>query len=297
MNFKEITMPRRMRSVTVCLFHLSLALAGLPAAQADGRLLATGGATQIEGAAGGGLVPWAVLAGYGTRDEYSGTFAISRVDTGDYTLDVLSGAFTLFNRVELSFARQEFDLGTLGIMLQQPDAVLRQNVFGAKARLLGDLIYTPWPQVSAGVQYKQNVDFDIPRLVGAQDDSSVDVYLAASKLFLGGLAGRNLLLNTTVRSTEANQIGLLGFGGDQGGRELVFEGSVAVLLNRFTAVGVEYRQKPDNLAYAREEDWWDAFIGYFPNKHISFVAAYADLGSIAGLDRQTGFYLSAQASY
>ena len=37
-----------------------------------GRLLATGGATMIEGAAGGGLVPWAVLAGYGTREEWAG---------------------------------------------------------------------------------------------------------------------------------------------------------------------------------------------------------------------------------
>lgn len=290
-------MYRRIRWVSGCLFYLSIAIAGLPAAQADGRLLATGGATQIEGAAGGGLVPWAVLAGYGTRDEFGGTLAISRVDTGDYTLDVLGGAVSFRNRLELSFARQEFDLGTLGLMLEQPDAVLRQNIFGAKLRILGDLIYTPWPQISVGAQYKQNLDFDIPNAVGAEDDSGIDVYLAASKLFLGALAGRNLLLNGTVRSTEANQLGLLGFGGDEGGREVVFEGSVAVLLDRFTAVGVEYRQKPDNLAFAREEDWWDVFIGYFPNKHVSFVAAYADLGTIAGLDRQTGFYLSAQASY
>src|SRR5438874_9832371 len=35
----------------------------------DGRLLATGGATQIEGSAGGGIVPWAVLSGYATRSE------------------------------------------------------------------------------------------------------------------------------------------------------------------------------------------------------------------------------------
>ncbi|MGI8740186.1 MAG: DUF3034 family protein [Gammaproteobacteria bacterium] len=288
---------RRMLCIAGYLFHLSIALACLPAAQADGRLLATGGALQIEGSAGGGLVPWAVLAGYGTRDEYGSAFAISRVDTGDYTLDVLGGGITLFNRVELSFARQEFDLGTLGVMLEQPDAVLRQNIFGAKLRLLGDLIYTPWPQISLGAQYKHNLDFDIPNAVGAEDDSGVDVYLAASKLFLGALAGRNLLLNTTVRSTEANQLGLLGFGGGKGGRDLVFEGSVAVLLDRFTALGVEYRQKPDNLAFAREEDWWDVFIGYFPKKHLSFVAAYADLGTIAGLGRQTGLYLSVEASY
>ena len=34
----------------------------------SGKLLATAGVTQIEGAGGGGLAPWAVITGYGTRD-------------------------------------------------------------------------------------------------------------------------------------------------------------------------------------------------------------------------------------
>ena len=38
-------------------------LYSVPASAGQGRLLATGGATQIEGAAGGGIVPWAVLSG------------------------------------------------------------------------------------------------------------------------------------------------------------------------------------------------------------------------------------------
>ena len=109
---------RRTSCVSICLLHILIALACLPAAQADGRLLATGGAMQIEGAAGGGLVPWAVLAGYGTRDEYGGTFAITRVDTGDYNLDMLGAAFTFRNRVEISYARQDLDLGTLGLALE-----------------------------------------------------------------------------------------------------------------------------------------------------------------------------------
>ena len=39
-------------------------------ALAGDRLIATSGVSQIEGAAGGGLVPWAVIAGYGTRDQF-----------------------------------------------------------------------------------------------------------------------------------------------------------------------------------------------------------------------------------
>ncbi|MGM0482112.1 MAG: DUF3034 family protein, partial [Pseudomonadota bacterium] len=68
-------------------------------------------------------------------------------------------------------------------------------------------------------------------------------------------------------------------------------------INRHWAVGVEYRQKPDNLSFAEEQDWRDVFVGYFPSKDISIVGAYTDLGSIAGLDHQTGWYLSLQAAF
>ena len=55
-------------------------------AEPGGRLLATGGATMIEGSAGGGIVPWAVMSGYGTREEWGGDVFATRVDTGDYRL-------------------------------------------------------------------------------------------------------------------------------------------------------------------------------------------------------------------
>ena len=47
---------------------LALAQAELPAGHGD-KLLLTGGVSQVEGAAGGGLTPWALIAGYGTRDQ------------------------------------------------------------------------------------------------------------------------------------------------------------------------------------------------------------------------------------
>jgi len=58
-----------------------------------------------------------------------------------------------------------------------------------------------------------------------------------------------------------------GVGGDRRDtRSLLKEGSVAVLFNPRWAVGVEYREKPDNLSFAGESDWADLFVGYFPNK-------------------------------
>lgn len=281
----------------VALLGLAL-LAPMAAAAGEGRLLATGGATQVEGAAGGGLVPWAVLAGYGTRDEGGGTAFYTRVDTGDYALDAYGVAYTFRNRLELSLARQRFDLGELQRRLALPWDALEQDVFGAKLRLAGDLVYTRLPQLSLGVQHKRLRDGALPLAVGARDDRGTDVYLAASKLWLDGAGGYQLLLNGTLRSTRANQLGLLGHGGDRrGGRSLVFEGSAAVLFDPAWAVGLEYRQKPDNLDFAGEDDWVDAFVAWFPSKRVSVVAAWADLGSIATLDGQRGAYVSVQLAY
>lgn len=278
---------------------LLLALAAGPVlAQGSGRLLATGGATQVEGAAGGGLVPWAVLAGYGTEGQDGGTAFYTRVDTGDYALDAYGAAWTFRNRLELSVARQRFDLGELQRRLSLPWDALEQDVFGAKLRLGGDLVYTRMPQLSLGVQHKRLRDGTLPLALGARDDAGTDVYLAASKLFLDGPGGRQWLLNGTLRSTRANQLGLLGHGGDRdGGRSLLFEGSVAVVLDPSWVLGVEYRQKPDNLGFAGEGDWADAFVAWFPNKHVAVVAAWAELGGIATLEGQRGGYLSVQVGF
>lgn len=287
--------PRRHAAALAAALALVLPCA---ATAGDGRLLATGGATQFEGSAGGGIVPWAVLSGYGTAGQHGGTAFATRVDTGDYALTSYGAAYAWDNRLELSYARQRFELGELQRRLSLPTGRFDAEVVGAKLRLGGDLVYTTMPQVSLGVQYKRQLDFAIPRAVGARDDRGIDVYLSASKLFLAAIADRHLLLNATMRSTRANQAGLLGFGGDRkAGRSLVLETSAAVLLDPRWAVGVEYRQKPDNLGFAREDDWRDVFVAWFPNKHVAVVAAYADLGSIATLDRQRGAYLSLQASF
>ncbi len=270
----------------------------LLASAGQGRLLATGGATSLEGAAGGGITPWAVLAGYGERGEWGGDVFATRVETGDYRLEVAGAAVAYGNRLELSFARQRFDLGTLARDLSLPENSLRQDIFGAKWRLFGDLVYDRLPQVSLGVQYKRQKDFVIPSLIGAQRDEDAEAYLTASRLVLGGAFGYNLLLNGGVRYSRANELGLLGFGGDRrDSRSLLKEGSVAVLFNPRWAVGVEYREKPDNLSFAGESDWADLFVGYFPSKRLALVLAYARLGEIATLRNQDGVYLSVQGSF
>ncbi|WP_415054180.1 DUF3034 family protein [Halopseudomonas sp.] len=263
-----------------------------------GRLLATGGATMIEGAAGGGLVPWAVLAGYGTREEWGGDVFATRVQTANYRLDTAGLNYSYANRIELSLARQRLDISTLSKAAGLPKSSLNQDIVGAKVRLFGDLVYDQLPQVALGMQYKRQTNFAIPEAVGARRDSDTEAYLAASRLVLGGAFGYNLLVNGTLRYSRANETGLLGFGGDRrDARSLLKEGSVAVLLSPQWVLGVEYREKPDNLSFAGESDWQDVFVGYFPDKRLAQVAAWADLGEIATLDNQTGVYLSMQLSY
>lgn len=68
-----------------------LALAALGAAPAVmaqsvsgpdmGKLLATGGVSELEGAGGGGLTPWALISGYGTRDSYGANLHATTVNT------------------------------------------------------------------------------------------------------------------------------------------------------------------------------------------------------------------------
>lgn len=267
------------------------ALAAPAVAGADGKLLATGGVMQVEGAAGGGIVPWAVIAGYGTAVEMGGAGFGSFVRTDDYSLTTAGGAIGFWNRVELSFARQDLDVRPLRLNL-------RQNILGAKLRVAGDPVYGDWPQLSIGMQYKQNLDTAVPRAVGARHDNGLDLYASATRVFLDGPFHRNYLLNATLRATRANQLGLLGFGGDRGNHhELVLEASAAVFLDRRTAIGVEYRQKPDNLGFATEDDWMDVFIAHFPNKQVALVGGYVDLGDIAGAKDQRGLYLSLQLSF
>ncbi len=263
-----------------------------------GRLHGTGGATQIEGAAGGGLVPWAVIAGYGSAEQTGATAFYTQVAMPDFKLKSTGVAVGLYNRFELSIAQQQFDLGSLADALSLTDKVIKQDIFAFKVRLAGDLIYSRMPQFSVGVQHKKNRDFLVPGVAGALDDEGTDIYLSMSKLWLAGFMHRNLLANFNLRSTQANQLGLVGFSGDKNTqREWLAEGSLAVLLNRYIAVGIEYRQKPDNLSFAREDDWRDLFIAWFPDKNISLVGAYAQLGSIAGYDDQNAWYISLQGSF
>ena len=282
-------------------FAMTSALAGAAAAdelRPQGKLLLTGGVTSVEGAGGGGLASWAVISGYGTREGVGANVHATAVALPDYQFRAYGVSAGIFDRVEVSYTRQDFDTQGTGAKLGLGKGfTFHQDVVGVKVKLVGDVLYDQdrWlPQVAVGAQYKKAARSGVIALLGGQDDDGVDYYLAATKVLLA----QSVVINATVRATKANQTGLLGFGGP-GGKDdytLQFEGSAGVLLSKRLLVGAEYRTKPNNLGL-REDDWFDVFAAYAVNKNVSVTAAYADLGTIATFKGQRGLYLSLQAGF
>ena len=291
-------------------------------AHADtGKLLLTGGVSTIAGSAGGGITPWAVIGTNATEGEVGASAYLTHAATQDYALTSYGVAVGIHDRVELSLARQDFDaspsiaLNGIAPFGVTPGQHIKMDVVGVKVRVAGDAILDSdnWmPQIAVGLEHKRVHPGSLQPVLDflGTKTQGTDVYVSATKLLLD----KGLLLNATLRSTNANQNGLLGFGAAAPGRKsrsLQPEFSVAYLLNKNLAVGAEYRFKPNNLqalgaaaglgAALREDDWKDIFIAWAPSKNLSLTLAWVDLGRIVpGIThgrKQTGYYLSAQVAF
>lgn len=263
-----------------------------------GKLLLTNGVSSVEGAAGGGLATWAVIAGNETEDGIGGTAHATYVALPDFDLSSVGAAIGVSDRVEVSYAYQRFDTRAAGAALGLGRGfTFGQHILGAKVKLAGDAVWaqdTLLPQIAAGVQYKIAERGAVVKAVGAADTGGADFYVAATKLWLA----RGIVADATVRFTKANQLGLLGFGGPrQNVRTPQFEGSLAKMVTRKLVVGAEYRTKPDKLGFAEEDDSYDLFAAWAVHRNVSLTAAYVDLGDIATVRKQRGLFLSVQGGF
>jgi hypothetical protein len=269
----------------------------------QGKLVLTAGFSTLEGSGGGALTPFSFIAGYGSNKSWGANAYASDVYLRDLQLRVIGAAVGAFDRVEVSFSRQELDVhgGALDGLGASVD------IIGAKVRVFGDAVYgqNTWiPQVAVGAQLKrhggiENFALTDVRQLGAKDEDGLDYYISATKLSLT----YSFLANVTLRMTNANQIGLLGFGGDRkDSRSVQFETTLAYLISRNVAIGGEYRTRPRNLSVDEEAAAWDTFIAWAPSKRFSLVAAYANLGPVlspvTGEDGdQHGGYVSLQIGF
>ena len=266
--------------------------------RSGGKLLLTDGISTVEGAAGGGLTPWAVIAGNETDRGVGASAHATLVALPDFTLRAGGAAIGFYDRVELSYTRQAFDTDDAGAVLGLGRGfTFSQDVYGAKLRVAGDAVWAQdslLPQIAVGVQHKVADQGAVIRAVGGRRRSGTDYYASATKLILA----HGLLLNATARLTRANQFGLLGHGGDRSDAYRVQpEGSIAKLLSRRLVVGAEYRAKSDRLGFARENHAWDAFVAWAPQRHLTVTAACVDLGDIATFRRQRGLFVQLQGAF
>jgi Protein of unknown function (DUF3034) len=275
-----------------------------PVTPDTGKLPLTAGFTDVDGVGGGGLVPWATITGYGTDTSWGANAHYTLVPLNDFRLQSYGVAVGVLDRVEASVTKDRFQAtgGPLNGL------TVEQQIYGLKVRLTGDAVYDQdsWaPQTAVGLEYKRNsgisdeMGLTDPRQIGADGDSGIDYYVSATKVLLA----QSLVLDLTLRYTNANQLGLLGFGGDIGhSRSIEPEATVAYLLARTVALGAEYRAMPRNLSADDEREAWDAFVAWTVSRNFSVVAGYANLGSILApvthIDRsQNGAYLSLQAGF
>lgn len=279
-----------------------MAAADLPLPD-QAKLLMLGGASQIEGAGGGGLTPWALITGYGSRDSYGGNVHYTGVRTQDYAIDSAGVAFGFADRFEVSLASQKL----LGSQAPLARLAITQDIVGFKLKVIGDALIDQdrlMPQIALGIQYKRNrgvrgleaLGVTSVAQLGARSDHGIDVTVSATKILLE----QSLLLNATVRATKANQFGLLGFGGDlHDGYQPMLETSVAYLINRHWLAGAEYRMKPHNLSVDHEKNAADVFVGYFPSRNFSVTLGWVTLGDVTIFNprRQNGIYLSLQGGF
>lgn len=263
-----------------------------------GKLLFTRGISTLEGAGGGAISSWALITGNETERGIGVTAHYTYIPVDDFTVRSFGAAAGFYDRLELSYTRQEFDTNSAGEALGLGAGFeFDQDIVGAKLRLIGDAVYDQdklLPQIAVGVQYKKSNRSDLVRALGAADNDGVDVYVAATKLFLS----QSLLLNATVRYTEANQFGLLGFGsadGNDGSFQPEF--SIGYQVARRWFVGGEYRFKPNQLDFADEGNAFDIFAAFAVHKNLTLTAAYADIGDVATFDNQRGVYLTAQIGF
>ena len=290
------------------------------------RPAGTGGITSISGAAGGGLVPWALIAGYGGPGQIGFTASYTHASTANFNANGYGVAAGIDNRVEVSLTQQNFDLGNTGPYLAgvlagtapscspgslcAPGAVLadntaiNQDIVGVKVRVFGNaLVQGTWmPQVAVGAEYHHNEDGALMKDLGASA-SGGSYYLALTKVWLKGLLGHVTLLDVTVDATRANYNGLFGFGGPTDNRyHYEPEVSAGVFLDPHVVVGGEYRAMPQNElalgpAVSQSNAWKDVFMAYIPNKNVSLTLAYAMLGHIASIPNSNGLYTSVTASF
>ena len=217
---------------------------------------------------------------------------------------------TLWDRLELGYALDRFDMGDLPSEIRQATGIrigddeIEMHNFNGRIALIreGDLDYAWAPALTAGVHYKYNSDIKnldqqlmgTLKNIGIEHKDGLDFTLNASKMVT--CLPRPVIVSGGLRYTEAAHLGLLGFTDNY---QLVAEGSVVLLATDRLLFCAEYRQKPaeyheiPNLV-EDEDDWWTLCAGYIVNSHMTIAGGYGHFGRILNHDANASWAIAAK---
>ena len=192
-------------------------------------------------------------------------------------------ADTFFKRLEVSYGYE--------IIAQDNTTAKHKNNLGLKLLLLPedsfDTKFIPTISIGSILKHPSNVGLGV-------DASGVDFYLVATKLITQ--LPRSVLLSGGLLSTKGKVTGVFGYDKDR--VETLF-GNIDIILPWNFIAGFEYKQGARYKDF-KNANYWDAHIGWTPNKNFSLVLAYVNAGnykssSVIGLGN--GVVLSAQYAF
>ena len=245
------------------------------------------------------------------------TVGFSYLNMGSKNLYSLTITQTFFERIELGFAYNVFDVGSLHSDIRKLglDMGPRQiNLFHFNIRYMlikEDSFGLPLPAITAGVHLKYNADIasvnnhlgGLLKNIGYDNDFGVDYTLTASKTIVEPLFNRPLILTGGLRFTKAAQLGLLGFGEDC---HLFFEGSVCYMPLDNLVLAYEFRMKESpynqlkaggNTIIGKEDNWHGLSASWIINDHLTVSGFYGILGTIANTTEDHSFAIQVKYEF
>ena len=253
----------------------------------------------IEGVSGAPITPMAYLCNAGPEGTKIGkpTASYTFLNLGSKKLHMVSVTQTFLRRIELSYAWNCMDLGSL------PDDIKKAGLdagrhhvclhhFNARLLVLPENSFgLPLPALTVGAHFKYNEGIDtINRKLGGaltalgyDSHYGMDFTLTASKTLPKLAFGRPVILTAGMRNSRAAQIGYLGFGDEC---STTVEGSVACLVLDNLAVAYEFRQKVnpyDELdgLIGRETHWHAVSASWVVSNNLTVTGVWGCLGNIA----------------
>ena len=274
---------------------IGLILATTAPARADdlrggGKLVLTDGVTSVEGSSGGGLATWALIAGNETDAGIGATAHVTLVTLPDFTLTSFGGAIGYRDRVEISYAHQDFDTRDFGATLGLGRGyTFSQDVVGVKLRLVGDAVYDQdrmLPQIAIGAQYKRANRGAVIAAVGGKASSGVDFYVSATKVILsqgiGARRQRPLDQGQPIRPARVRRRQIVGLSPASRGIGREIAQAQPAGRRRISHQARQSRLRP------RGSTPMMLFAAWAVTRNVTLTAAYADLGSIATSRKQRG---------